>query len=162
MKKFTLYSILSALMLSALVIGCNQGNKGGDTPGGDTPAINSPLVGVWEMKNMDGIPYPGDAKKDLFNPNSEFASGSQPYFYLASNGKAHYALKDVNGNLTVKKPAYDYTIAGTKVTIGGVEFNFVITGNNVVLTGPGGKPIIKATKVEKPIGADIEAAPAIQ
>ena len=46
MKKFTLYSILSALMLSALVIGCNQGNKGGDTP-----AINSPLVGVWEMKS---------------------------------------------------------------------------------------------------------------
>ena len=97
MKKIALYSILSALMLSALVIGCNQGNKGGDTP-----AINSPLVGVWEMKSMDGIPYPGDAKKDLFNPNSEFASGSQPYFYLASNGKAHYALKDINGNLTVK------------------------------------------------------------
>ena len=157
MKKFTLYSILSALMLSALVIGCNQGNRGGDTP-----AITGPLVGVWEIKIMDGIPYPGDARKDIFNPNSEIASGSQPYFYLASNGKAHYALKDVNGNLTVKKPAYDYTIAGTKVTIGGVEFNFVITGNNVVLTGPGGKPIIKATKVEKPIGADIEAAPAIQ
>ena len=157
MKKIALYSILSALMLSALVIGCNQGNKGGDTP-----AINSPLVGVWEMKNMDSITYPGDAKKDLFNPNSEFAHGSQPYFYLASNGKAHYALKDINGNLTVKKPAYDYTIAGTKVTIGGVEFTFVITGSNVVLTGPGGKPIIMATKVEKPIGADIEAAPAIQ
>ena len=157
MKKFTLYSILSALMLSALVIGCNQGNKGGDTP-----ATTEALVGVWEIKSMDSITYPGDAKKDIFNPNSGFASGSQPYFYLASNGKAHYALKDINGNLTVKKPAYDYTIAGSKVTISGVEFNFVITGNNVVLTGPGGKPTIMAEKVEKPIGADIEAAPAIQ
>ena len=157
MKKFTLYSILSALMLSALVIGCNQGNKGEDTP-----ATTEALVGVWEIKSMDSITYPGDAKKDIFNPNSEFASGSQPYFYLASNGKAHYALKDINGNLTVKKPAYDYTIAGSKVTIGGVEFNCVISGNTVVLTGPGGKPTIRAEKVEKPIGADIEAAPAIQ
>ena len=157
MKKFALYSILSALMLSALVLGCGHGNNDGGTPGND-----SPIVGVWEIKNMDGVAYPGDAKKDLFNINSEFVPNSQPYFYLAGDNKAHYAIKDTNGNLTVKKPAYDYKIADNKITIGSVEFIFVITGNNVLLTGTGGKPVINATKVEKPIGADIVAAPAIQ
>ena len=156
MKKFALYSILSALMLSALVLGCNQGNGGGNTP-----ENKSPLVGVWEVKSMAVITFPGDCPKDPMNPMAGVIPQAQPYYYLTSDGKAHYAIKDPNGNLFAKKPAYDYKIEGNKVTIGTMNFTFEIKGNDIELKLEG-ESYIKATKVEKPIGADIVAAPAIQ
>jgi len=157
MKKFTLYSILCALALSTLVIGCKQGNGGS----GNTPENKSPLVGVWELKSMALTTFPGDCPKDPMNPMAGVIPQAQPYYYLTSDGKAHYAIKDLNGNLSAKKPAYDYKIEGNKVKIGDLEYTFEITGNDVVLKLEG-QPFIKATKVEKPSGTDIVAAPAIQ
>ena len=160
MKKIALYSILCALMLSALLVGCNHGKKDSDSP-----VVKSPLVGVWEITNMDDFKFPGDCLKDPENLNSGFVPQAQPYYYLADNGKAYWAIKTKNVNeekLSVRKTPFDYKIEGDKINIGSLEFTFKIDGNNVELKGIAGRPVIKAKKVENPTGAQIISADPIQ
>lgn len=160
MKKIALYSILCALMLNTLVLACKQGNNVGNTP-----TEKSSLVGVWEITNMDDFKFPGDCLKDPENLNSGFVPQAQPYYYLADNGKAYWAIKTKNVNeekLTVRKTPFDYKIEGDKINIGSLEFTFKIDGENVELKGIAGRPVIKAKKVEKPTGAQIISADPIQ
>ena len=161
MKKIALYSVLCALILSTLAVGC-RGTNGGS---GNDPVADSPLAGVWMATTFGGLKCPCECPKNPEKPHENRIQG-QPYFYLTADYKAYYAIK-TNLNmeeLRVSKPTLSYKIEGKKVIIGTQEYNFELSnnGNNLKLTHVYGKPEIELQKVQAPTGAEIMNAEQIQ